>query len=607
MAIYIFQQCGDPTTTAEFDVDGSYSLGDVLFSFTNGTTCWEMTNTTGSGPASTPDLGPYANCAACNSSLNAWEFQNCCTLENAYFAIVNSDVDSFAGGSIIEHNSECWEFTGNFSGGTSGTLATIDATDIVGTTCEDCEEPCVSPTPNPTPTPTPTPLQQTNNFYNCCDIGGVIYSGSTDKTYGVGLTYTNNGGCYVATSDGPATAIVDDSGTWVLLNDGCSNGECPSCPTPTATPVTPTPTITPSPTPTPDNNCECWTLEVNQTNLDSATGNSNEDLNNKVFFPYTPCGVLTVEITGSTTSSGSTSYCLTDGSPPPSPYVYINDIYSPIGSGTAWFINSVPCFTDGECNATPTPTSTQTPTPTETPTLTPTNTQTPSETPTNTPTPTNTATNTVTPTETPTPTVTPTNTETPTETPTQTPTVTPTNTETPTETPTQTPTETPTPTVTPTNTPTNTQTPTNTLTNTPTQTQAQNETPTQTPTNTQTPTVTPTNGCIRDTITPKGVTISFNSESIHTNCDVYTGLTSTSVTGLTTCTGMTYGNSCDLSGLDANLLEVYVKTVCEGCCEQIFRINLDECCNPLEECCVDEPTPTPTPTLTPTKTPTITV
>ena len=36
MAIYIFQQCLDPSVTAEFDINPSvYSVGDVLFSFTN--------------------------------------------------------------------------------------------------------------------------------------------------------------------------------------------------------------------------------------------------------------------------------------------------------------------------------------------------------------------------------------------------------------------------------------------------------------------------------------------------------------------------------------------------------------------------------------------
>lgn len=143
---------------------------------------------------------------------------------------------------------------------------------------------------------------------------------------------------------------------------------------------------------------------------------------------------------------------------------------------------------------------------------------------------------------------------------------------------------------------------------------AYNECPScPTPTNTPTPTITPTNTvtpsptvCVRDTVTPKGVTISFNSESIHTNCNVFTGLTSSTITGTTICTGMTYGNTCDLSGLDANLLEVYIKITCEGCCEQTFRVNLDECCNPIEECCSDIPTPTPTPTITATATPTVT-
>ena len=79
MAIYVFQQCSNPANTAEFDIDtGIYSVGDVLFSFTNGATCWEMTATPGSGPASAPDFGPYDNCTECTTDTNAWEFQSCC-------------------------------------------------------------------------------------------------------------------------------------------------------------------------------------------------------------------------------------------------------------------------------------------------------------------------------------------------------------------------------------------------------------------------------------------------------------------------------------------------------------------------------------------------
>jgi hypothetical protein len=79
MAIYIFQQCLDPSVTAEFDINPAvYSAGDVLFSFTNGATCWEMTTSTGTGPAGTPDFGPYVDCSTCSSDENAWEFQSCC-------------------------------------------------------------------------------------------------------------------------------------------------------------------------------------------------------------------------------------------------------------------------------------------------------------------------------------------------------------------------------------------------------------------------------------------------------------------------------------------------------------------------------------------------
>jgi hypothetical protein len=103
--------------------------------------------------------------------------------------------------------------------------------------------------------------------------------------------------------------------------------------------------------------------------------------------------------------------------------------------------------------------------------------------------------------------------------------------------------------------------------------------------------------CTNDLITPKGTLIYFNSGSIYTNCDIYTGLTSTSVTGITTCTGMTTGDVCDLQGIDANLMEIYVRLDCEGCCDKTYRINLDECL-------CQSPSPTPTPTLTPTLTPT---
>ena len=111
--------------------------------------------------------------------------------------------------------------------------------------------------------------------------------------------------------------------------------------------------------------------------------------------------------------------------------------------------------------------------------------------------------------------------------------------------------------------------------------------------------------CTNDLITPKGTLIYFNSGSIYTNCDVYTGLTSTSVTGITSCTGMTTGNVCDLQGIDANLMEIYIRLDCDGCCDKTYKVNLDECL------CYSGVTPTPTssitPSIKPTTTPSITL
>jgi len=115
-----------------------------------------------------------------------------------------------------------------------------------------------------------------------------------------------------------------------------------------------------------------------------------------------------------------------------------------------------------------------------------------------------------------------------------------------------------------------------------------------------TPSITPSSSlgapCVHDTVTPKGIKISFNSGSNYTNCTVYTGITSTNITGVTSCTGMTTGDICEITGITATLLEMYVRIDCEGCCEQVFRVNLDECCDYI--------TPSPTPSITTSVTPT---
>ena len=79
-------------------------------------------------------------------------------------------------------------------------------------------------------------------------------------------------------------------------------------------------------------------------------------------------------------------------------------------------------------------------------------------------------------------------------------------------------------------------------------------------------------------------------------------MTESTVTGSTYCVSLPSGSTCNLTGITANLLEIYVKLDCVGCCQNIYRVNLDDCCGSLT-------TPTPTPTLTPTRTitPTITI
>ena len=107
--------------------------------------------------------------------------------------------------------------------------------------------------------------------------------------------------------------------------------------------------------------------------------------------------------------------------------------------------------------------------------------------------------------------------------------------------------------------------------------------------------------CVNDTVTPKGVLINLNSGLDYTNCSVFTGTSENSITGTTSFTSIT-GGTIDMTGIDPTLMEIFVKMVCIGCCEQTFRVNLDDCCNytPLPQTTY---TPTPTLTATPTVSP----
>ena len=156
----------------------------------------------------------------------------------------------------------------------------------------------------------------------------------------------------------------------------------------------PSPTPTPTPTTTPPPDCYCFEFIADISDIENAINNSDPFYDGKVFFTYTPC--LGVEVTGYTTSAGSSYYCTSSDTQPNNGIYYDNNnanegLSSWVGPGSI-------CTTDGDCIPTPTPTPTITKTPTPTPTVTKTPTPTVTKTPT---TPTPTPTNTTTPTQTP--------------------------------------------------------------------------------------------------------------------------------------------------------------------------------------------------------------
>ena len=271
--------------------------------------------------------------------------------------------------------------------------------------------------------------------FDYVDCNGILFSG-TNLTYGdsvnicacavfAGDGYSNTG--FTLSSSGEICVPLTPTPT--PTNTVTPTTTPTQTHTPTTTPTqTHTPTQTPTPTVTPQTDCYCFEFIAESSDIANATGNTDPFYNGRVFFTYTPCGILSTQVTGSTTSAGSYYYCTNSNVAPNYGVYYDNDN---LNEGASYWVGPGSlCTTDGGClplTPSPTPTTTQTPTPTvtETPTNTPTNTETPTptvtETPTNTPTetPTNTPTNTETPTNTPTPTETPTNTPTPTVTPTE--------------------------------------------------------------------------------------------------------------------------------------------------------------------------------------------
>ena len=251
-----------------------------------------------------------------------------------------------------------------------------------------------TPTPTNTPTGTPSPACVTSVQFDVDSAGDVRYEdccGTTIYlTFGIGPQVIND--CILYGSLFAVGASISS------VSYGATPCVCPPTPTPTPTPtetipLTPTPTettgLTPTPTPAP---CDCnyLYLNVSQTDLDDATGNTDPNLNGKVFIDYTNCDSNPAQFQTSSAGIVNTTDCylLSVG---PSIYYWKNDAQSlPISS----------YYPNGCCSVvtpTPTPTQTVTPTTTTTPTPTPTNTGTPPVTPPVTPT--NTITQTPSPTE----------------------------------------------------------------------------------------------------------------------------------------------------------------------------------------------------------------
>jgi hypothetical protein len=292
MAIYVFQECNNPSNTAEFDIDPVvYSGGTpVLFSYSGGGTCWTFTSTTGVGPALSADFGPFSSCTEClnfvaptqtptptptvtpTEPYDIYQFQDCCNPTNIFriqnvpgtlivgqvWDIVNS---GFTGCATVVVNTS----TGTIYNGGIFTGPQVDCA-----TCITCPSPTptvtptvtptttsnVTPTPTPTKTPTPTitPSPGSCSSTYCFKTTLTSLSGYSGN-YTQGSIYNTK---YSYSGNGVSTGVIYYTGNrWCLstsLGGSCllegaypCYSECPDisanlftsgpCPTPTPSPV----------------------------------------------------------------------------------------------------------------------------------------------------------------------------------------------------------------------------------------------------------------------------------------------------------------------------------------------------------------------------------
>jgi hypothetical protein len=209
MAIYVFQECNNPSNTAEFDIDPVVYSGStpVLFSYSGGGTCWTFTSTTGTtGPA--PDFGPFSSCTECL----------------------------------------------NFVAPTQTPTPTPTETPTETPTNTPTNTPTATNTPTNTPTPTVTPTEPYDIylFEDCNNSSNKFRYENVAGTLTVGYVYNITGG---SGFNGYAKVIAYSAvGTIYPASGVIFTGGPTQCPTPTQTStptVTPTQTSTPTVTPTP--------------------------------------------------------------------------------------------------------------------------------------------------------------------------------------------------------------------------------------------------------------------------------------------------------------------------------------------------------------------
>jgi hypothetical protein len=221
---------------------------------------------------------------------------------------------------------------------------------------DSCSDPICVPTPSPTPT---------TSIYlrGCCD--SIVYISQSNTFRSVGNIIFDSEQCYLVINTPsplpPSPPSYNDSpfDPGIYSSNGCSNNECPSCPTPT--PTLTSGNLTPTPTPTQTNTT---TPTPTQTRTPSITPST------------TPI------ICGSGTTTGTYYYidCCGNLIQGTSVGLIVSIDYTKPYNGVVKL--NVPATT--VCiTQTQTPTTSLTPTPTLTPSVTPTLTQTP--TPTKTP------------------------------------------------------------------------------------------------------------------------------------------------------------------------------------------------------------------------------